>query len=89
MAWDLLSCTEENKLLLREQYGSRKGHQAILQALNKRLLYDLNQLSRYPMILCSKNAKSCYNQIVHSITSLVLQRLGMPVELLIIIFGTI
>lgn len=71
-------CAEANAQIPKEQYGSRKRHQARHQATNKKLLYDLNQFQRKPMILCSNDAKSCYDWIVHSIAALAMQRLGLP-----------
>ena len=75
---DVMICAEKNNAIPKEQYGSRKGKRAILHAVNKRLLYDIIHMQRRPAVLCSNDAKSCYNRIVHSIASLALQRLGMP-----------
>lgn len=74
------ACTEHNLLFPKEQYGSRKLHQAIKHAVNKRLLYDLSHFQRRPMILCSNDAKSCYDRIVHSIASLAMQRLRLKTQ---------
>ena len=41
-------------------------------------LYDLVHMQRRPIILCSNDAKSCYDRIIHSIASLAMQRLGLP-----------
>ena len=78
MARDLLECAETNNLIPAEQYGSRKNYRAIDQVYNKRLLCDLNHLQRRLMILYSNDAKLCYDRIVHSIASIVMQRIGMP-----------
>ena len=32
------------------------------------------------MVLCSNDAKFCYDRIVHSIASIVMQRLGLPIQ---------
>ena len=37
-------------------------------------------MQQHPMILVSNDVKSCYDQLVHSITSMVMKRLGMPIE---------
>ena len=78
MAKTTLECAERNRILQPEQHGSRKGLRAILQACNKRLLYNMNHIKRRPMLLCSNVAKSCQDRIVHSIASLALQRAGIP-----------
>ena len=32
------------------------------------------------MLLCSNDAKSCYDRIIHAIASMAMQRLGLPIE---------
>ena len=80
MGQEVGACAENNKLLPKEQYRSRKEHQACHHGLNKRLLYDQVQFQRRPIILCSNDAKSCYDRIVHSIASIAMQRLGIPLQ---------
>jgi hypothetical protein len=81
--------TDIRQPLAPEQYGSRKGHQAVDQCLNKRLTFDLSWILHKPMALCSNNAKSCYNRVVHSVASLCLQRIGCPKPVVITMFETI
>ena len=71
---------EKHKMLPKEQYGSRKRHQSRHHGLNKRLLYDLCHLQRQPMIVSSNDAKSCYDRIIHSIASIAMRHLGLPLE---------
>ena len=66
-----------------EQYGSRKGKSACDQALHKTLTYDIMRQTKKPGALCSNDAKSCYDRILHSIVGLAYRRLGVaspPVE---------
>ena len=70
---------EKNNLIAKEQYGSRKGMKSIDHALNKRLLYDIIRQTRKPGALCSNDAKSCYDRVLHSITMLAFRRLGFPI----------
>ena len=51
---------------------------AIDQALHKRLTYDIIRQHRLPAILCSNDAKSCYDRILHPIASLAYRRVGVP-----------
>ena len=74
-----LDHAERNHLLPKEQYGSRKGHNSIDQAVHKRLSYDIMRQSRRPGALCSNDAKACFDRIVHSVAMLAYRRLGMPV----------
>lgn len=78
-----LKVAEQEKILAKEQYGSRKGRSSIDQALHKRLFYDIARQFRSPAALCSNDAKSCYDRIIHSIAILAYRRYGIaqpPVE---------
>lgn len=77
---------EQHDLLAKEQYGSRKGKCAIHHAVNKRLFYDIIRMNRRPAAICSNDAKSCFDRIVHSVAMLAYRRLGVdspPVESMI------
>ena len=74
-----LEHAERNKLLPKEQYGSRKGHNSIDHAVHKRLVYDIMRQSRRAGALCSNDAKSCFDRVVHSIAMLAYRRLGIAV----------
>jgi len=52
---------EQANLLAEEQYGSHKHKSAIYQCLNKNLFYDLIWFKQQTAVLCSNNAKSCYD----------------------------
>ncbi len=56
---DMMSFAELCRALAAEQFGSRKNHQAILAALNKRLTNDLLRQLRLARALCANDAKSC------------------------------
>ncbi len=75
---DVMAFAELHNALAAEQFGSRKNHQAVLAALNKRLTMDLLRQLRQAGALCSNDAKSCYDRIVHNIAVLALRRLGLP-----------
>jgi hypothetical protein len=66
--------------MAKRQSGSRKEHTAIDQGLNKQLRFDLLHLECYPGALCSNDAKSCYDHIVHAVARICSQRLGTPTE---------
>jgi len=67
---------ESSAVRVQEQYGSCKEKLAAIQCLNKRLLYDHIHCQHIPMVLCSNNAKSCYNHIVLIVAALSLCHLG-------------
>ena len=75
---DMMARGKDLKLIAKEQFGSRKQHQSITAALNKRLMMDLLRQKRQAGALCSNDAKSCYDQVVHSVAALSMRRLGVP-----------
>ena len=77
---DLMYQAERFNLIAPEQFGSRKSHSCIDQVIIKRLYYDALRFLRRSGFLCSNDAKACYDRIVHSIASLAMQRVGMPIE---------
>ena len=86
---DMMYNAEDLNLIAIEQYGSRKGLDASGHSINKVLSNDLIRLLRRPAALCSNDAKSCYDRIVHAIASLCMQRVGLPKEPIICMFTTI
>jgi hypothetical protein len=86
---DAMYYAEDLKLLAKEQYGSRKHHSAADQGLNKELTTDLLRQKKQPGALNSNDAKACYDRMVHSVTSICLQQMGVPQEPLICMFTTI
>ena len=74
---DVMAFAEKHKALAPEQFGSRKNHQSVLAALNKRLTMDLLRQRRQAGALCANDAKSCYDRIVHNVAVLAIRRLGM------------
>jgi hypothetical protein len=76
----LRRASDTRQPLAPEQYGSRKGHQAVDQCLNKCLTFDLSWILHKPMALCANDAKSCY---------LCLQRIGCPKPVVITMFETL
>ena len=73
-----MQCAERGTNIPKEQYGRRKGKNAIMHDINKRLIYDMIHLQRQPPTLCSNDAKSCYDCIVHSVVSMAMQQMGTP-----------
>jgi hypothetical protein len=80
---------EQHDLLAPEQYGSRKGKRSILQVANKVLVYDLLRQRRKPGAVCSNDAKSCYDRIVHSVAKIDMMRCGIGANQVDAMFSTI
>jgi hypothetical protein len=81
---------EQNKEgFAEEQGGSHKNFRAVELALNKVLTYDQLRQLKWPGALCSKDLKSCYDRIVHSIASLCLQRQGLQESEVVCMFSTL
>jgi hypothetical protein len=80
---------EELGMMPKEQAGSRKNHRSVLSALNKVLTMDLLCMRRQAGALCSNDARSCFDRIVHWVASLCLRRLGLQKEPRIEMFASI
>ncbi len=85
----MMKQAEAQQSLAPEQFGSCKGHKAIDQALNKVLTNDLPRQLKIPGAICSNDAKSYYNLIVHAPASLSMQRQGVPKNTLVCLFNTL
>jgi hypothetical protein len=80
---------EQLQVVAKEQYGTRKNKAAIEQCLNKRLTFDLARQLKRPLAMCSNDAKSCYDRIVHSVASLCMRRMGVEAPPIVCMFTTI
>jgi hypothetical protein len=86
---DVLALAEEFNAIAPEQFGIRKFLSAVDQSLNKALTFDIWRQNRTCAALCSNDAKGCYNHIVHNVASLCMQRVRVPKEPIVSMFGTI
>jgi hypothetical protein len=86
---DMIQQAERLEAIPKEVYGSRKHHRSVECALNKVLSMDILRQRRRPAALCSNDAKSCYNRILHSIASIAMRRLGVAPEVCHMLFGTL
>ena len=80
---------EKHDALAQEQYGSRKGHSAQVQALNKRLVFDILRQYKKPAVLIATDAKSCYDRILHVIVMLCARRTGLKLAHILSMIETI
>jgi hypothetical protein len=85
----LMRQAEAHSQIPPEQYGSRKKHRAIEAALNKVLTQDIWRQKRQSGALCSNDAKSCYDRVVHSFAILCMLRLGCPLGPILSMFITL
>ena len=72
-----------------EAYGSRKRHRSIECAANKAFTMDIARQEHRSMALCSNDAKSCYDWILHAIASICMRRVGVPKKTCLMMFGTL
>ena len=89
MARDAMVAAEMYDLIANEQYGSRFYRSAIHLATNKRLIYDISRQMKKALAVCSNDARSCYDRIVHVAAYLALRRLGIPKPMIISMLHTI
>jgi hypothetical protein len=86
---EAMAHAERHNNLAIEQYGSRKNLSAILHVVNKVLAFDLIRQYKTPAVLCSNDAKSCYDRIIHSVASLCFQHQGVPEAPLVCMLSTL
>ncbi len=86
---DMMHHAESCKVLPEEHGGSRKDRQAAEQVLNKRLAMDITRQTRRAMGMAGTDAKSCYDRMAHTPTSLSMQRLGVPKGPIASLFGVL
>ena len=67
---DMMYTAEDLRLIAREQYGSRKFFVAIDHCLNKTLSCNIGRQTKRCFAICSNDAKSCYNRIVHAVAKI-------------------
>ena len=89
MAKDAMVAAEMYDLMANEQYGSRFYRAAIHLATNKRLIYDISRQMKQALAVCSNDAQSCYDRIVHVAAFLALRRLGVPKPMILSMLVTI
>jgi len=76
-------------LVTGEQYGSRNGKSASTQSLNKWLAFDIIHQTRQAAIICSNDAKSCYDCIIHCIAAQCMYQCGVSKLALVCMFTTL
>jgi hypothetical protein len=86
---DMIANAEKLHQIPWEAYGSRKRHQSIECATNKVLTTDIARQEHRSMALCSNDAKSCYDRILHAVASICMRRVGVPKETCLMMFGTL
>jgi hypothetical protein len=86
---DMMYIAEQLQVVAKELYWSRKNKAAIEQCLNKRLTFDFARQLKRPLAMCSNDAKSCYDRIVHSVASLCMRRVGVEEPPIVCMFTTI
>ena len=84
----MLSHAIDQKIIAEEQY-SIPGKRCITQALNKRLLFDINRHQKGVLAIASCDLKSCYDRICHTPASLAIQNWGIPIEPVHSMFSTL
>jgi hypothetical protein len=85
----MMDCAESLGKLPIECYGSRKNHEAIEVALNRRLIADLLRQKRIPGAIASVDAHTCYDRITHAAGSICAQSWDVDPQAIIAMLLTI
>ena len=67
IAREMIQRAQQLQLLPNEVYGGVPGRSATTCSLNKVLALDLIRIEKRQATLCSNDAKSCYDRIVHTV----------------------
>jgi hypothetical protein len=86
---DMIANAERLNQIPWEVYGSRKRHRAIECAANKVFTTDIARQEHRSMALCSNDAKSCFDRILHSIATICMRRVGVTKQTCLMMFGTL
>ena len=76
LAYRTMIAAEKHNMIAKEQYGCRRGLDALLQSINLRLIMDISVQKRIPMTIVCNDAKGCFDRIIHSIASLCFRKMG-------------
>ena len=66
----------KHQLIAMEQFGCQKNLEAKLHAINLRVVMDLTVQLRTPAAIVCNDLTCCFDRIIHSITAIVLRRVG-------------
>ena len=72
-----------------ELYGSRSNMSADEVAVNRRLVIDGALILRRTCAIAGVDAAQCYDRIVHSLSSLLCQKEGVPLPSILLMYGAI
>ena len=88
MEKDTSAIVEKYNLLAAEKYGKLHGS-AIHLAITKTLTYDIFRQMKHAIVVCSNDARSYYDMIVHVAAFLALRCLSIPKNMIIGMLHTI
>jgi len=79
----MMQRVEQRNAVPMECYGSRRNHEAIEVAVNRRLVTDLLRQKRFPGAIASVDADTCYDRITHAAGSLCAQSFDVDPQAII------
>ena len=85
----MIKQSEENKRIPDEAYGSRSSLNAILVAVNIRLVIEVFKQKRSCGAIAGVDASQCYNMVVRSLSILLCKKEGAPLLSLLMMFRVI
>ena len=85
----MIKQSEKDNRIPDEAYGSRASLNAILVAVNRRLVIDHFKQKHRCGAITGVDVAQCYDRIVHSLSILLCQKEGDPMSSLLMMFGII
>ena len=89
IARQLSNNAENHNRFAEEQFGSRRGRDALVQATNMRVIMDLAKQSRIPMSIVGNDLASCYDRISHLVAAMAYRASGAAQSVVEMRFKTV
>ena len=83
----VLPALEEKKLIPIETIGSRGRQSAHHVALGKKLISDIGNQIKLPMITISADATNCFDRMAHPFAALTCRHFGLQIECVLTYLG--
>ena len=80
---------EAMNAILIEVIGGRQSQAATHLALDKKLISNIANMRKLPMITICADATNCYDRVAHPFASLYIQYFGLELSYLVVLFRAI
>ena len=82
----MVQAAEKLNFIPQDNFGSRNNKSAPEVCVCRLLFFDIVRLSKLNAALGSYDAQTCYDRVVHSLTSMIAQSVGVPIPNIVCMF---